>query len=80
MSGINIKHITIEKSLVIPGSYTLHVVSRGPDGRDYDYKGNFASNDLMHFAAAVSEAIKFFGQVHGTITVDKEGTVRRVER
>jgi hypothetical protein len=76
VSGILIKHIDIEKSLVVAGSYNLLI----EDHRGYRYTGNFAANDLMHFAQAVSEAIKFFGAAHGLIHVEKDGTVRKVEQ
>lgn len=70
---MKIDDISITRSAVMPGNFALHIESGG-----YQYTGYFDS--LMGFMQACAEAIKFFGQVHGAITVDKDGTVRSTRK
>lgn len=71
---MKIDQITIKESNVFSPNFNgkkwaLHIESAG-----YKYTGYF--DNLMGFMQACSEAMKFFGQAHGAITVDKDGTVR----
>lgn len=66
-----IEDISIEKSRVMPGTYILRIESGG-----MKMTAHFGK-DLNLFFGAVSDALKYFGQVHGFIVPgDKEGTFR----
>lgn len=69
-----IKSITIERSRISPGSHTMVVETKTATGQTYKATANFENNFFM-FAEAVSGIMKYFGQAHGHIKVESDGTV-----
>lgn len=59
---MKIDDISITRSLVSPGEFVLKIESKG-----HTFVGYF--DNIIAFMAAVGDAVKFFGQVHGLITV-----------
>jgi len=65
---MKIDDISITKSTVMQGSWVLAIESRG-----YKFLGYF--DNLLGFMNACSDAMKYLGQAHGAIKIDKDGTV-----
>jgi hypothetical protein len=72
---MHIRHISIEPSRVIPNNHILVIEC----ANGYKFTGAF-DNNLMAFMAAVSGALKYFGEAYGQITIDSDGTARPTPR
>lgn len=69
---MKIDDIRIERSAASPGEFILRIESKG-----HIFTGYF--DNLITFMHAVGESIKYFGQVHGLITV-KDGVAKPAGR
>jgi hypothetical protein len=45
----------------------------------WEFTGNF-DNNFQHFVEVMQQAMKYFALCYGTITIDPDGTVHRVEK
>jgi hypothetical protein len=68
---MHIDDISLERSRTMPGTYILTIESGG-----HKFTGQFG-RDLNLFFGVVSDALKYFGQVHGLIVPgSQEGTFK----
>lgn len=67
---MRLDEITLEPSATVPGAYILRITSAG---RRVTFSFD---NNLLHFAEAVSEAVKFFGLAQGLLESDGKGGLR----
>lgn len=65
---MRIDDISVTRSQASPGEFILYIESKG-----HRFTGYF--DNLVTFMQAVGEAVKYFGQVHGLVTV-KDGVVK----
>lgn len=71
---MRIDDIQLTKSAAMPGHYHLRIESFG-------YKADlFFEPKLTHLMEAVADAIKFFGQAHGVLEKQKDGTYKNVRK